>query len=265
MIRNAGGRVAAVAAAAVAALAAGCATVDDVVARLKPLVRGDRIEVATFSRGALDEEPARYWLPYIVTPAKPRTDYRIRRVDGTVALEARARQSASGLYRPMRVDLREHPLLEWRWKVESLVPGADNAVAQKEDSPVRLILAFSGDFAKLDFFDRGKMRLAKALSGQDLPYATLMYVWSNEHPVDTVIHNPHLSRIRMIVVESGEARVGQWADYRRDVLADYRRAFEEEPDVVHTVGLMSDTDNTRTEARAWYGDITFRTRAPKAP
>lgn len=250
---------------AAAALAAGCASVDDVVARLQPLVRGDRIEVATFSRGGLDEEPARYWLPYIVMPSKPRTHYRIRKVDGTVALEARADHSASGLYRPMRIDLREHPLLEWSWKVEGLIPGADNRIAQKEDSPVRLILAFSGDLDKLDFFDRGKMRLAKALSGQELPYATLMYVWSNEHPVDTVIHNPHLSRIRMIVVDSGEARVGQWASYRRDVLADYRLAFEEEPDVVHTVGLMSDTDNTRTHARAWYGDITFRKRVPTAP
>lgn len=250
---------------AAAALAAGCATMDDLVSRLQPLARGERVEVATFSRGGLGEEPARAWLPYIVTPAKPRTDYRIRRVDGTLALEARAHHSASGLYRPMRIDPREHALLEWRWKVESLIPGADNYVAHREDSPVRLILAFHGDPAKLDFFDRGKMRLAKALSGQDLPYATLMYVWSNDHPVGTVIHNPHLSRIRMIVVDSGEARVGEWVSHQRDVHADYRLAFEEEPDVIHSVGLMTDTDNTRTHVRAWYGDITFRTRAPRAP
>lgn len=258
-----GGRWAGGAAAAV--LAAGCATVDDVVTRLEPLVRGERIEVATFSRAAGGDEPARYWLPYIVTPAKPRTHYRIVQLEGGSALEARAQQSASGLYRPMRIDLARHPMLEWRWKVEGLVPGADNRIAQKEDAPARLILAFNGDPAKLDFLERGKMRLAKALSGQDLPYATLMYVWSSQHPPETVIHNPHLSRIRMIVVDSGDADVGAWREHRRDVLADYRRAFEEEPAEVLAVGLMTDTDNTRERARAWYGDITFRARATTAP
>jgi len=246
---------------AVALLAlAGCATVDGVLERLQPLVRGDSIEVATFSRAGAGDEPARHWLPYIVTPSKPRTHYRMARIDGGVALEARADRSASGLYRPVRIDLRQHPLVEWRWKVEQLIPGADNRIAQREDSPARLIVAFNGDHQKLDFLERGKMRLAKALSGQELPYATLMYVWSNEHPAGTVIHNPHISRIRMIVVESGDRRVGQWAEYRRDLAADYRKAFEEDPAEVLAVGLMTDTDNTREQARAWYGDITFRKR-----
>ncbi len=258
------GRIAWLSAAALLALA-GCATVDDVLVRLQPLVGGDSIEVATFSRAGADDEPARYWLPYIVTPSKPRTHYRTARVDGGVALEARANRSASGLYRPIRIDLRQHPLLEWRWKVAHLIPGADNRIAQREDSPARLIVAFNGDPQKLDFLERGKMRLAKALSGQELPYATLMYVWSNAHPAETVIHNPHISRIRMIVVESGDGRVGRWAEYRRDLAADYRRAFEEEPAEVLAVGLMTDSDNTREQARAWYGDITFRKRSSTAP
>ncbi len=244
---------------------AGCATLDEAVALLQPLMAGDRIEVATFSRASDGQEPARYWLPYIVTPSKPRTDYRLSTAGGEMALEAHAHHSASGLYRPMRIDLQRHPLLEWRWKIEQLIPGADNRIAQREDSPVRLILAFHGDMGKLDFFERGRMRLAKALSGQDLPYATLMYVWSNEHAPGTVIHNPHLSRIRMMVVESGDAKTGRWTAYRRDVAADYRAAFEEEPGELLAVGLMTDTDNTRQTVRAWYGDITFRTRPARAP
>lgn len=244
---------------------AGCATVDEAFERLQPLVHGDSIEVATFSRASDGQEPASHWLPYIVTPAKPRTRYRLTAVDGETALEARAHHSASGLYRPIRVDLKRHPILEWRWKIEHLIPGADNRIAQREDSPVRLIFAFHGDMARLDFFERGRMRLAKALSGQDLPYATLMYVWSNEHPPGTVIHNPHLSRIRMMVVESGDANAGIWNAYRRDVAADYRAVFEEEPGELLAVGLMTDTDNTRQTVRAWYGDITFRTRPATAP
>lgn len=257
-------RITTLLAAATLALA-GCATVDEVFERLQPLARGDAIEVATFSRANEGADPARYWLPYIVTPSKPRTHYRLTAADGKTVLEARAHHSASGLYRPIRIDLKDHPLLEWRWKIEQLIPGADNRLAQREDSPVRLILAFHGDMGKLDFFERGKMRLAKALSGQDLPYATLMYVWSNEHAPGTVIHNPHISRIRMMVVETGDAKAGRWNAYRRDVAADYRAAFEEEPDELLAVGLMTDTDNTRETVRAWYGDITFRKRLPITP
>jgi hypothetical protein len=84
-----------------------------------------------------------------------------------------------------------------------------------------------------------------------------MYVWSNSVPVGTVLDNPHTSRVKMIVVESGAAGVGKWRSYKRNVLADYRRAFGEEPWDVVAVGMMTDADNTGQSARAYYGDITF--------
>lgn len=242
---------------------AGCATVEDGSSGVA--ATGETVSVAAFSRKPLEAGLPDYWQPWIVLPSKPKTDYRLVRTERGVALESNAERSASGLYRALRVDPSRHPTLEWKWKVERLIPGADNRVAGREDSPVRLILAFHGDPAKLDFFERGRMRLAKAISGQELPYATLMYVWSEAHPPGTVIHNPHTSRIRMLVVESGAQRVGEWVRYRRDVAEDYRRAFEEEPAQVLAVGVMTDTDNTRETARAWYGDITFRTRSPRAP
>lgn len=226
--------------------------------------RGDVLEVAAFSRASPgDEVPG--WGPYIISASKPRTQYRLAAVDGTVALEAVAEQSASGLQRPMRIDARQFPFVEWRWKIAAPVPGADVREGSREDAPVRVLLAFHGDKDKLGFFERSKLRIAKSLSGQDPPYATLMYIWANDIPPETVVHNPHTSRVRMIVVESGDARVGEWVSYRRDVLADYRRAFEEEPEELLGVGVMTDTDNTGERARAWYGDITFRTRAPRAP
>jgi hypothetical protein len=241
----------------------GCAAPGEV--PVETALSGETVSVAAFSRKQVSAGLPAYWLPYIVLPSKPKTDYRLVRTERGVALESNAERSASGLYRALRVDPARHPELEWQWKVERLIPGADNRVAGREDSPVRLILAFHGDAAKLDFFERGRMRLAKALSGQELPYATLMYVWSESHAPGTVIHNPHTSRIRMIVVESGAKRVGEWVRYRRDIAEDYRKAFEEEPAQVLAVGVMTDTDNTRETARAWYGDITFRKRSSRAP
>lgn len=221
---------------------------------------GDRVEVARFSRRQAGEPLAEHWQPWIILPSKPRTEYRLVRTEEGVALEASADQSASGIYRRIRIDPRRHPELEWRWRVGNLIAGADERVAAAEDSPARLILAFHGDAGKLDFGERSHLRLAKALSGQALPYATLMYVWSNKLPAGTVLENPHIGRIRMIVVASGPDGVGQWRDYRRNVLEDYRLAFGEDPWDIVAVGVMTDSDNTRQQARCLYGDITFSKR-----
>jgi hypothetical protein len=254
----------------VAAVLAGCVTPRDdgllastEVVQTMARAGGDRIEVARFSRRQPGEALAAHWQPYIILPSKPRTDYQLVRVDGAVALQADADKSASGKVRRIRVEPQAYPWLEWRWRAGNLIPGADKRVASLDDSPARLIVSFHGDAERLDFHSRAQFRLARAISGQSLPYATLMYVWSNELPVGTVIVNPHTDRVRSIVVASGPEGIGQWLDYRRNVLEDYRQVFGEEPWDIVAVGLMTDTDNTRQKARCLYGDITFlRSEAP---
>jgi len=250
---------------AAVALVGGCASAppDDSVlgsgevVRLMPRASGERIEVARFSRRQAGEALAEHWQPYIILPSKPRTEYKLVGSTGGVALEAVADKSASGVIRRIRIEPQAYPMLEWRWRVGNLIPGADKRVASLDDSPARLIVSFHGDEKRLDFQNRSLFRLAKAVSGQALPYATLMYVWSNELPVGTVVQNPHTDRVRAIVVASGAEGVGEWRSYRRDVLDDYRKAFGEEPWDIVAVGMMTDADNTRQKARCLYGDITF--------
>jgi len=155
-------------------------------------------------------------------------------------------------------DLRERPLLAWRWKVSRLIAEADNAVASREDSPVRILLAFEGDVASLPVRDRAVINLSRKLSGRALPYATLQYIWSNTAPVGTVIENPHTRRVQMIVASSGAAGVGQWQELERDVVADFKRAFGEEPGRLLAYGVMSDTDNTGASVEAWYEELRAR-------
>ena len=139
----------------------------------------------------------------------------------------------------------------------AVFPGADKRHTHPEDSPARLLVSFHGDPASIDFVECSKMRIARALSGQEVPYATLMYVVSNELPVGTMLPNPHTERIQMIVVASGEAQVGQWIDFRSNVFEDFRRAFAEDPWDIVSVGVMTDADNTGKTARCHYGDISF--------
>jgi len=96
------------------------------------------------------------------------------------------------------------------------------------------------------------------VAGEALPYAMLIYVWSNDMAAETVVPNSLIDRIRLIVVERGEAQLGQWVRYRRNILKDYRRVFGEEPDDIVAVGVLTDADNKQQTAHALYGDITFR-------
>lgn len=200
------------------------------------------------------------WKFLKLTDKKKPTIYRLVTDGGRQAVHARAEASASGLYKPAGFNIAERPAATWAWKVSALIANADNSKASGEDSPARIVLSFEGDGDKLPLLDQAVMWLAKRLYGRDLPYATLMYIWSNEAPVGTVIANPHTRRIQMIVASSGAAGVGEWQELSRDLADDYRRAFGEEPGRLFAYGVLTDTDNTGETVEAWYGEIEFRKR-----
>ena len=119
------------------------------------------------------------------------------------------------------------------------------------------MLGFDGDKSKLTFRERTASTLAKSGSGRELPYAELVYIWSNTKPVGTIIENPHTHRVEMIVAATGPAGVGKWMTLSRNVVEDFKRAFGEEPGRMTEVAVLTDTDNTGGAVQAWYGDIRF--------
>ncbi len=203
------------------------------------------------------------WQPWILSPFKRPTSYQLVSREGRTVMRADAQSSASGLIHPLALDPGTYPLLHWRWKVDELVAKADNAQKHLEDAPARLVVSFDGDMEKLTPQDRMLFDNVRLLTGQQMPYATLMYIWGNRAPREKVIPNKHTSRVRMIVVESGRDKLGSWQDVTRNVVEDYRRAFGEEPGQISAVAIMTDTDNTGSKVHAYYGDIEFR--RPAAP
>jgi hypothetical protein len=214
--------------------------------------------ISPFSAGHPGEGLPPGWRAWTLGHYKKATEYRLVTDDGQTVVQASADASASGLSQEVRVKPREFPFLRWRWKVPALIVGADNSRRSTEDSPVRLIVTFQGDTSHWPLEDRLFAAQIKALTGYDMPYATLMYIWENRAPVGTVIANQHSSRVKMIVAASGREGLGEWQGEVRNVYEDYRRAFGEEPPMTRSVGIMTDTDNTGEKIRAYYGDISFQ-------
>lgn len=194
------------------------------------------------------------WQNRPVVSGKKPTHYALVASNGTTVLQADANGSASGLVHDGDVDLSSTPVVAWRWKVDAAIPGADNSVADKEDAPARLVFFFDGRSGNLSIGERAEA-LAASAAGEKLPYATLMYIWTTSAPVGTVIANPHTSRVQMIVV-GGEP--GKWQSLRRNVASDFQKVFHEAPGKLTGYGILTDTDNTGANARAWYGDIEFK-------
>jgi len=248
-----------------AALLAGCAAlapIDELtwsagLANTLPLQEGAVVDAARFSVLPPGSSYTGEWEQWAILPGNVPTDYRLVERDGVVVVEAYSPQGGSALSRKIRIDPRRNPVIEFRWRVprDSGAGGADGP--SRASPPVRLSLAFDGDPAKLDLEDRTKLRMAKALTVNGLPYASLLYVWLNRLPKEAVYPSPHTDRVRHIVVESGEARLDQWVSVRRNVLEDYRRAFGEEPGDIVAVGIMTDYGDNESPRRAFYGDITF--------
>jgi hypothetical protein len=173
---------------------------------------------------------------------------------GTTVLKGSARASASGLIHYLDVDPLERPLLSWRWKVMALAP----TETSPDDSPARIVVSFAGDVRKLPFSDRLFYDQFRLFTGQQLPYGALMYVWGSRTPRDGVVANGYTSRIKIIAVENGREKLGTWLEETRDVAADYRRLFGEEPGKVISVGIMTETDANDRALETYYGDLGFR-------
>ncbi len=200
------------------------------------------------------------WQPYHL-PGKKHTLFSKVSMDGRDSVLAVANASASMLRHTVKIPADQLQQVRFSWKVPQLVNSADLALRESDDSPVRLVLVFEGDRSRFSAKNAMLSELSRAITGEELPYATLMYVWCNNRANGSVIHNPRTDRIRKVVVESGMKNLNQWLDYERDIKADFERAFGEAPGALLGVALMTDTDNTQSQTKAYYGPVSLRSAA----
>jgi hypothetical protein len=187
------------------------------------------------------------------------TDYRATVFDGRPALHARSEAGNSLLRLPLQAaPLPPGARLRFSWRADALLDQADMKDPQADDAVARVLLSFDGDRQTWSRRDHMLSELAHLMTGEPLPYATLMYVWDNRYPVGTVIESPHTRRIRKLVVQNGPAQLGRWVEHERDVRADCLAAFERPAGPLTAVGLMTDANNLATRAEAWYGPLTLR-------
>jgi hypothetical protein len=186
------------------------------------------VTVGNFSGGDLDG--------WTVHSFQGTTSYRLVTQDGRQVLEADSKGTASGLVREIRVDLENLPYLNWSWRVDDVLNGIDERTKAGDDYPARVYVVVSGGIA----FWRTR---------------TLIYVWSSRQPAGSTWENAFTGNARVMALQSGKGT--GWATERRDVRADFKTCFNDDISFIDAVAIMTDTDNSKQAAMAWYGDIFF--------
>ncbi|ACD95695.1 hypothetical protein Glov_1979 [Trichlorobacter lovleyi SZ] len=170
---------------------------------------------------------------------KGSTDYTLVQENGRTVLKAHAKSAASGLSKKIAFQPATYRYLKWSWKISNTIAQGNEKSKQGDDYAARVYVVFPGRF----FW---QMR-------------ALNYIWANKLPKGEFVPNAFTSNAMLIAVESGPSKAGQWVAEERDILADFRRVFGEEPHEAGAIAIMTDTDNTGAEATAWYGDIILST------
>ena len=182
----------------------------------------------------------------------PKTRFDVVDIDGKRALRVASNGSYGNLVHP--VDSAAGTL-SWSWRVEQPVAGADLRRKEGDDTALKICVMFELPLAALPFWERQKMALARSLSGENLPAATLCYVQDGAFPPGTVLPNAYTSRLRWWVLRAPSAT---WHSETRDLKADFVRAFGDDSQTVPrltAVVVGADTDNTGGQALGDIADV----------
>lgn len=178
------------------------------------------------------------------------TDWALAALDGEVVIRAVGRGTSSALARWVEIDTGDCPVAEWSWRVDALPSGSELTDRDREDVAASVMFVFG---------DPGSL-------GNPKPVPTIRYVWASRNDdVDAIVDSQHFpGTLQSIVVRSGPERLGEWVTERRDLRADYRRAFGEGPEApVEAFALYTDNDHLEQPTTALYRSA--RMRCAEAP
>jgi len=157
---------------------------------------------------------------------------------GGLVLHLRSNGSSGALYRDVSFDIKDFPILRWRWKSVKLPRGADVRVASRDDQAAQLYVIFP-------------------VWPEWLNTRAIGYIWDTSAPAGMDFTSKKHPRTRYVVMRSGPGGLGTWHSEQRNVYDDYRRLFGEDPPMVGKVSVMIDSDDVSGSAESFIGGIYF--------
>ncbi len=164
-----------------------------------------------------------------------KADFAVVKDNGVSAVRMRSANTSFSLQKEVHVNLKQYPILTWKWKVTKLPDGGDFRNSNTDDQAAQLFLAFSKTRA-------------------------IVYIWDTTAPQGTMASAaaPFFMSIKAVVIRSGKTGTGSWITETRNVYDDYRKLFGGEPGDVEAVRIQINSQHTGTSAESYFANIVCK-------
>lgn len=156
-------------------------------------------------------------------------------------------QSSFGVKKGIKVDVKEFPYLNWRWKAVQLPDGGDVRKTKTDDQAIQVYVAFTptGFPATLNT-------------------PVVGYIWDNESPKGWTGRSVQIGggKLKYVVVRNNTDQLGQWYTEKRNIYEDHKKLFKDEkggdpPTLTHGVQFHINSQNTASTAEGYICDVYF--------
>lgn len=215
--------------------------------------------LASITGGTSDKPPAPWQIlgfPQRNTQ-KPVTQFDVVTLDGERALRIRTDRSYGNLVDELSGGALPGQLA-WRWRLDQPLKNTDIHTRAGDDSALKVCVLFDEPLERVPALERTVLRVERSSTGQNLPAATLCYLWDSKYPAGTAGKNAFTNRLRYIVLQGPETPLAVWTAETRNVAQDFMKLFgDEEPDVPPVAGVLvgADADNTQGQSLGYVRDL----------
>ena len=173
-----------------------------------------------------------------VRGADNKTNYSIGSNENGNFLKATADNAASGLGKELKIDLNRTPFINITWKVEKDLSGI------KEDTKK------GHDFAARVF-------VIKKTGATPLSNRAINYVFSSNNEIGFNSPSPYTKKSIDNVLSSTKNNLNEWITVKANVKEDFKKFHNLDVNELDGLALMSDTDNSKMKAIAYFQNIYF--------
>ena len=193
----------------------------------------NEIKVFNFTKDELSNLEVRK-----VRGAENKTIYTIGLNENGNFLKAVADNAASGLGKEVKIDLNKTPFINITWKIEKDLPGIKENTKKGHDFAARVFAV-------------------KKTGATPLSNRAINYVFSSNNEIGFNSPSPYTKKSIDNVLASTKNNLNEWVTVKANVKEDFKRFHNLNVDELDGLAIMSDTDNSKMKAIAYYQNIYF--------
>ncbi len=152
--------------------------------------------------------------------------------------KAVADNAASGLGKEVKIDLNKTPFINITWKIEKDLPGIKENTKKGHDFAARVFAV-------------------KKTGATPLSNRAINYVFSSNNQIGFNSPSPYTKKSIDNVLATTQENLNEWVTVKANVKEDFMKFHNLDVNELDGLAIMSDTDNSKKKAIAFYQNIYF--------